>query len=140
MQRLGRIAVLVVAVVIAHGAVAAASPQDVINDYWDNGYDYTLDKPHSWQDLNQARSRFGTIYPPGDTAQFSREVDRVIDSRELGVEASGRTSGIVSTGVTPLWVKLAAGGAGLIVLLGIGASIWRRRRLLPQQAARAVQP
>lgn len=139
MHRLGRIAALVVAVVLAHGALAAASPQDVINDYWDNGYDYTLDKPHSWQDLNQARTRFATIYPPGDTVQFSREVDRVIDSRELGIEPSGSSRGVVPTGVTPLWVKLAAGTAVAIVLAGIGASIWRRRRLVPQREARAVR-
>lgn len=121
---------LLLCALLAPGAIA--SPQAVIDDYNDNQSDLTIDKPHSWADLNQARSRFlGFGYSRAQNLAFSREIDRVIDERHLGLSSSDRVSGALSTATLPVWVAALGIGAILTIIAGIAARVVRHRRERP---------
>jgi hypothetical protein len=111
----------------ACAAPAVATPQDVIADWTPDG---VIDGDYSITDLHDAK-RFMAQTDPFNAGGFAVAVDERIDAI-FGIDPPRDPvvtpePDIPDTDV-PTWVLVGAAGAGLLVLGGAGAAIYRRAR------------
>lgn len=106
---------------------AVASAQDVVNDFRDDGVivgDFTV------TDLQNSKQLFAAQYPPGQLPAIFNQVDN-----KIAAIFGQKPDDPASTGVpelpssdAPVWELLVVIAAGLLVLTGVGSSIYRRVR------------
>lgn len=119
--------VLVIAA-LAAATPAAASPQDVVADF---GQDGQIDGDYSITDLHNAK-RLMLRLNPARSPEFTVIVDEKINSEFLGIQpdrdpAVTPTPSIPSADA-PAWIAATAIAAALFGLAGIAAAVYRRSR------------
>ncbi len=123
-----RILVLGLLALVLIAPIAAASPQDVIDDFREPKQ--TLDRKYSWSDLRAAVTLIRTqrTEDPSFQEQFAEEVQRVIARDYLGLARPGPTT--MDAANLPSWVIAIATASFILVVTGIAAAVWRRVRPL----------
>lgn len=117
---------LVLAAVAAPLGPAAASPQEVINDWANDG---AIDGTYSITDLQNA-PRLLQRQVPTDVPKLVAAVDVKIDKDFLGITPSGgaTTTPSVPSPDLPLWALVGSVGAGLLALSGVASALILRTR------------
>jgi hypothetical protein len=116
---------------------AKASPSDVIADFNADGAidgqtdkDPQIDVTHTVSDLVRAQSLM-ELQQPAQLAAFMVTDQAAIKQALLGIGAAKATPtgqpGVPAVDL-PTWAVVTAGGAGLLVLGGIGSAVYRRTR------------
>ena len=126
-----------VTLLIGSGA-ASATPIDVQTDYNADGQldgqvdkDPGIDVVHTLQDVIAA-ARLIQVQQPTYLADYLAKAEVYNDEHFLGIQPSlpAAESGPpnVPEANVPMWTVLTAGGAGLLVLGGVGSAFYRRTR------------
>jgi hypothetical protein len=106
---------------------AAASPQEVITDWQDDGF---IQGHYSIGDLRNA-PRLMQVLNPSQVGPFLVVVNEKIRHDFLGINPPADSSGPSSTppvGDLPTWFVACAIGAVLLLAGGIGSAVYRRTR------------
>lgn len=120
--------VAAIALLAATAGPAAASGQDVIDDWTANGVivgDYTPGE------LIDAKRLF-LVQNPAQAAVFGALIDEQIRSELSGIRPPKDPTTTPAPSVppddAPVWLALVAAGAGLVGLGGAGSALYRRSR------------
>ncbi len=146
MSRIGRpfrglVCVATLVLLLAGCGEETGSPQDVIRDFDADGLvdgqvarDKAIDVTHTYSDLVHAKALMAA-QNPGQYASFVAAVDVAIKQNLIGISPTQPPGNASPSKVPdinlPLWASIAAGGAGLLVLGGVGSAIYRRARRRP---------
>ena len=134
----GLVCVAAVAFVMVGCAGESSSPQNVIRDFdWDGSVDgqwdavFGIDVRHTVSDLERAGALMA-VQNPGMLAAFTAETKVAIGQALLGKSPAKPAVQPGQPDVQhvdmPAWTIVAAGGAGLLVLGGVGSAVYRRSR------------
>ncbi len=134
----GLVCVVAVALLMVGCAGESGSPQDVIIDFNADGFvdgqvdrDPEIDVRHTLSDLARAKGLMAA-QQPGLLANFIAAVDVAIKQNLFDIsptkpsEPTGQPN--VQQVDMPTWAVVAAGGAGLLMLGGLGSAVYRRSR------------
>ncbi len=107
---------------------ASGTPQDVV-DAWVSG-DVQLATQSDAADLFGAISLFAVQNPPELQPQFAAAVRVRVREIVWGIRpgAPETQPAEIPRAQIPIWMMLAAGGAGALLVAGFAASVWRRSR------------